>query len=622
MKKRILLGLTLLIVLLLGLLAYVALPARNDLVQARTILSGPLEDLTEENVRDAKASIDSALGRLRSIPARILGFVPVAGRNLEAVEAVAERIPPALDAGLRLKNEVETLEKGGLFSNGRVRVEALTRLRAPLAEEIDALDALEQELTENRTGYLWPSTWESFDNLLYEVTNLREDSQGLAGVLDSLAPMLGTGAKRTYLTLLMNNAELRGAGGILTGIGTLTAEDGRLETSGFTSVHALRTERSHDVPVPEDFERFRIYGANDTSIFLNTTYSPDVPDVGLVAARLYERVTGIETQGAIAVDPRGVAALMPADAELRVPGSKVTVTTDELADFIYSDAYEVFTDQQERRAAILEVGTKAFETILDADLDDQEDLERVADAFKGGHLRVVSFDDEEQAVLDGVDASGDFQAQELDSVHVAVQNRGGATGVGNKMDYWTERAVAHRCQMSSDDEMECVTTVTIGNVAPRGLPEYVTGGDKPYGLMHTFVEVFVPAVAEVTGVERDGGETPLVMERQADRKSLGMSTSIPRGEKTEIEVAYTLEVDEGYSLRATPQPLSADAGIVVELELPADWTVRGPGRWEDGIFRYEGTFDEPLSVTAAPADRTGLPALWDSLKRFWSEPLF
>lgn len=622
MRKRILLGLALLIVLLLALLAYVALPARNDLLQARNILSGPLEDLSDENVREAKDSIDQALGRLRSIPARILNFVPVAGRNLQAVEDVAGRVPPALDAGLRLKNEVEQLEKGGVFSKGRVRVDALAALRAPLEDEVDALEALEQELTESRSGYLWPSTWESFDDLLYEVTNLRRDSEGLAGVLDSLGPMLGTGSKRTYLTLLMNNAELRGAGGILTGIGTLTAQDGRLETSGFTSVHALRTEKSHKVPVPEDFERFRIYKANDTALFLNATYSPDVPDVAIVAARLYERVTGVETQGAIAVDPRGVAALMPADAELSVPGSNRTVATGELAEFIYSDAYEIFTDQQERRDAILDVGTKAFETILDADLDDQEDLQRVAEAFKGGHLRVVSFDEEEQSALEAVDAAGDFESDRLDSVHVAVQNRGGAPGIGSKMDYWSSRTVTHGCEMTTETEMSCSTNVTITNEAPKGLPDYVTGGGKPYGQIHDFVEVFVPAAAEVNAVELDDKETPLVVEEQADRTSLGMSTTIPRGAKTRIETAYTLPVDEGYSLLATPQPLAKDAQIKLSLELPTEWTVRGPGRWEDGIFRYEGTFDEPLEITAGPADLTGLPALWESLKRFWREPLF
>ena len=623
MKRRILLGLALLTVLLLVLLAYVALPARDDLQQARDILSGPLEELTDEKVSEAKASIDDALGRLRGIPARVLGLVPVAGNNLRAVEAVADRIPPVLDAGLRLKNEVEKLEKGGVFRQGRVRVDALAELRAPLEEEVDALGSLEQELNENRSGYLWPPMWDTFDDLLYEVTNLREDSEGLAGVLDSLGPMLGAGSKRrTYLTLLMNNAELRGAGGILTGIGTLTASNGRLETSGFTSVHALRTEKPHKVPVPEDFERFRLYGANDTSLFLNTTYSPDVPDVALVAARMYERVTGIETEGAIAVDPRGVAALMPTDAELRVPGSKTTVSTDELAEFIYSDAYEVFTDQQERRDAILEVGTKAFETILDADLDDQEDLQRVADAFKGGHLRVVSFDEDEQAALDAVEASGDFESGRLDSVHVAVQNRGGASGIGSKMDYWTSRAVAHTCEMTAEEALECVTSVTITNDAPKGLPDYVTGGADPYGLIRAFVEVFVPATAEVTGVERDGDTTPLVVERQEDRTSLGMSTSIPRGGRTRIEAAYTLPLSDAYSLLATPQPLSSDAEIEVALRLPTDWTVRGPGRWEDDIFRYEGTFDEPLSISAAPANRTGLPAFWESLKRFWSEPLF
>ena len=622
MKKRILLGLALLIVLLAVLTAFVALPTRSDLIEAQNILSGPLDDLSDDKVRSARAAIQRALDRLDGIPARIVGVVPIVGHNLDAVESVAEAIPPALDAGLRLKDAADTLEKGGVFENGRVRVEAISGLRGPLEAEEAALADLEEELTAGRSGYLLPPTWDAFDDLLHEVAELRDDTAGLADVLDSLAPMLGVQGKRTYLTLLMNNSELRGAGGILTGIGTLTADNGRLETSGFTSVHALRTEKRSRVPVPEDFERFRLYGANDTSIFLNTTYSPDIPDVALVAARMYEKVTGTKTDGAIAIDPRGVAALMPTDGEIKVPASDVTVKTDELADFIYSDAYEEFTDQQQRREAILEVGTKAFETILDADLDDKEDLQRVADAFKGGHIRFVSFDKQERAALDAVDATGDLAVDETDSVYVAVQNRGGAFGVGSKMDYWTSRSVAHGCEMGPEEVMSCVTRVTITNNAPKGLPTYVTGGAKPYGTNKMFLEVFIPGDAEVTGVELNGQETDLVLEDQEGRTSLGTSTAVHRGEKTQMEVAYTVAAEDGYSLLATPQPLTADAEIKLALGLPEDWTVRGPGRWEDGIFRYEGTFDETLSIDAAPADRTGLPAFWDSLRRFWSEPLF
>lgn len=621
-KKRILLGLALLVLLFLLLVIFVAVPTRNDLSKARKALGGPLNKLTDEQVEEARQNIESALDRLDGVPARVLGLAPVMGANLDAAEGVARAVLPVLDTGLELKTLADEIEQSGVLADGRVQLESFETLLDPLSAEVETLTTLEEELERNKTGSLWPSLWDTFTELHYDVRRLRSDADSFQRILEQMDSLLGGQEKRTYLILLMNNAELRGAGGALTGVGTITAENGELRLGEFTSVHSLRTAKHKKVPVPADYERYTVYEANDTATWINATYSPDLVDTSTVAARLYEKVTGTRTDGAIAIDPRGIVALMPGDAEIDVPIIDETIKTDDLADFVYSDAYEEFEDQQERRAAILTVGARAFAEVLNADLDDQDDIERVADAFSGGHVGFVSFHEDALRALDAVGASGRVPELKSDGALVAVQNRGGAPNIGSKMDYWASRTVAHGCVLESSETMGCLTKVSLTNDAPVGLPAYVTGSVEPYGLMRSLVEVYTPAAAEVTGVERNDEPIGRIIEEHGDFTSSGVYVEIPRGETSTVEISYDLPVDDQYYLVAMPQPLAKDADIELALQVPVDWTIRGPGRWEDDIYRYTGTFDETLEINAFPTERKGLSALWKSISNFWSEPLF
>ena len=606
MKKRILVGLALLVSVFVLLTLLVLVPTRNDLVQARKTLGGPLNRLTDERAEEAKQDIESALERLDGPTAKVLGVVPVLGANLDAIEEVAEGILPAIDAGLELKTVADQVEEQGVLSEGRFQLDSFSQIEEPLKKQIETLTELEEALESQKTGSLWPTLWDTFTDLHYDVRTIREDADSLQAVLEIIGSLLGEDEPKTYLILLLNNAELRGAGGALTGVGTITADNGELKLGEFSSVHALRTTKHKLVKAPEDFERYNIYRANDTTLWINASYSPDVVDSAKVAAGLYERVTGDEMDGAIAVDPRGIAALMPGDAEIDVPVIDETIDTDELADFVYSDAYEEFKDQQERRAAILEVGAEAFGEILDADLDDKDDLERVADAFAAGHIRFVSFDDAELKALNSANATGSVPQLKSDGVMVAVQNRGGAVGIGSKMDYWADRTVSHGCSLETDDQMKCTTRVLLVNKAPDGLPKYVTGSVEPYGLMRSIVEVYTPSSAEVLGAARNGEPIGWIKGTEGGFSSHGIYVEIPQGATSTVEVVYNLPIEEDYSLVALPQPLARDATVELALGIPREWTVRGPGRWEDGIYRYRGKFDKILTVKAFPTERDGL----------------
>ncbi len=620
MKRRVFLGLLAVVLVLGALSAIVAIPIGNDLEDVRARLEeGSVGDLDADEVAAIEADVKGVLDRIHSVPGRILGLVPIWSSNLEAVETIAEKLLPAINAGQELQRVVERLEKGGILEDGRVDIKAVRALREPLEREVSALEALEEAAREWRSGLNVPPVWDALTTLSVRISELREDAASLGALLDELDGLLGAEGKRTYVVMLLNNSELRGGGGALTGIGTISVNDGKLKLGDFASIHDLRGPRLVRVPAPPTYERRYAPFLANTSVWLNTPYSPDIPDDALVASRLFEVITGTKTQGAVVADPRGIAALLPEDAEIPVPGSERKLSRDELPGFTYSGAYETFTSQDARRDALIGVGSSAFDIAVDEGLRGREVLKSAGRAVGAGHLRVVSFDEGEQAALVAVGAAGELPEPRSDGLLVVAQNRGDKRGHGSKIDYWIERDVGHQCEVTPD-EAACITRTTLRNHIPKGLSAYAAG--IPYGVMLTFLETYIPAKAKVTGFEINDESAPYRDAPHGGWTSLGTDVQIRPGGSASVEVAYDLPLDNSYALTATPQPLAKDAAVEIVLRLPRDWIVRGPGRREDEIFHYEGPMDDQLSIVAEPDERNGLPALWQTLVEFWQEPLF
>jgi hypothetical protein len=600
--------------------AAIAIPAVHDLQAARGALEGAASDLDRADVERAQEYLDSVVSRLSSGPARVLGIVPVVGPSLNAMRSVATSARPVLTAGLDLKEELDRVREQGLLDAGRIQLQRLDGLRPAVARETAALSDLRDAVLDHRNGWVAPPVWDALDDITARVGDLHDDAGDFGRLLDAVDGLLGANGKRTYLVMLLNNAELRGGGGVLSGLGTISLRDGGMSLGPFYPYELLVREPFESVAAPADYERrYGHFGAN-TTVFVNTTYSPDVPDDAIVAARLFQKVEGTRTDGAFVVDPRGLAALLPADARVPVPGKDLELGPETLPQFIYSDAYDVFEDNTARRAAILDVGARSFKDVIEGGSSDEAATDAAGAAFAAGHLRFVSFDDSEEATLDALGGSGDLSAPPGDSLMVAVQNLGGGGGLGSKLDFWAQRTVEHRCNVDGDGSAECSTEVTLHNDTPEGLIRYVAG--RPYGLLRSYVETYIPAEAHVDSVTLDGRETEFYPQEEEGRSSIAVSVNVPREETKSVLVRYRLPAgEEGYMFTATPQPLARDARLEVALAFPDDWAVHGPGTIEDGVLSYSGDFVSKLEVRAVPDQRTGIPGVWDSLTDFWRQPL-
>nr|MBA2601163.1 DUF4012 domain-containing protein [Actinomycetota bacterium] len=606
--------------LLLALIGYAIIPAALQLASARRAI-GSAQSLNEQAVRTSESHALAAEQHLSGSPARIASKLPLIGPNIDALRSIAGSTSDVLSNAAILAGNLETLEQEGLINDARINLESLAELQEPLQNTAEQLKLMVERLQESRSGALLPPLWD----LLTELTNRAESShdaaEAAAELLQAVGPLLGSEEDRTYLVLLLNNSELRGAGGILAGAGTLTLSDGSMQLGSFASAHDLQTEPRVQVEAPRAYlKRYGTYEANST-LWLNTTYSPDIPDVGVVSSRLFEEVTGTPTDGVIVADPRGFSALLSEDATLDLPTGD-SIDKESLARFAYSDAYERFTDQNARRAFLVELGRLAFEQLLGRGLTGRTRLLELGEAFAGGHLRFNSFRPTEQQALRDAGMTGDLSRDfRGDTMMVTVQNRGGGPGRGSKLDYWAARRVTHNCDISPSGEAACLTRVTLSNEVPVGLTRYVAG--TPYGLLRSFVEVYMPGDATLQAVELGDVPAGVVVEREDGRKTAGVYVEIAPGDSATVEVRYEVDaVVGGYELTAIPQPLATDADLELNINFPDDWAVRGlDTEVEQENLHYQGDFDRPVIIRARKQERWGIPRMWDSLVRFWREPL-
>lgn len=617
LKAKLLTGLALFLLLVIGLSAYLAVRVGSELYEARSVLSGPAGDLDRAALLRARRHLVRADEVLDGLAANVVSMVPVAGHGVRAVEDVTEVMIPVLDAADALTRKLDAIEGLQVVENGTIRTDLLAALRGPLLRQAEALERLVTAAHDRRSGWLPPPLWAALADLERRAGGYLDSAQRGAEAVRLMGPMIGGAGPRKYLVVMINNAELRGAGGIPSAAGVVKAVEGRLELGRFRHTVDLRGPRPYQkVPAPSDFRRrFGFYKA-DTTFWTNTTFSPDVPDVAIVAARAFKKVTGKKVDGVILVDPRGIAALMPEDAAISIGGTGVTVGRADLADYTYSGVYEDLGGATERRrTALLELGQGAFEAILaGGGLAGRSTLEDAGTAVAGGHVRVVSFDPEEQKVLDALDASGDLDGAPGDSLLVAAQNFS-----GDKMDYWLRRSVSHSCSVDAA-AAACTTAVTLSNRAPDGLTRYVAG--RPYGAVEELVEVYVPEAATVRSLHLDGSAPAVEPDRQDGHDVVGAFLEPLPGEASTLTVTYDLPLEGAYTLEVLPQPLTHDARLEVSLDVPTGWALYGEGERDAGSLRFSGALDRTLRFGARPDDKSGLSALWDGFVRFWNDPVF
>jgi hypothetical protein len=600
---------------------YVVARVAPQISAARKILSANVTNLSGGDIVVAEHHLDTAHSVLHGWAASILRVLPLERQNLDAVRAGVDGTLPVLAGALALRDQLTRLERGGFVRSGRISMAAIERLQGPLTRAATSVTSLVDGLRRERSGWLIPTVWNGVSNSLAKAEELQTTTTS-GSELSLLAPdLLGSNGPRSYLVLLVNNAEVRPSGGIVSGIGLLRIERGHFHLGAFHYYTDLAQKPYQRVTAPPDFERrYRRFNA-DTTRWVNVTLSPDTSEVASVARKLYKVTAGKQTDGAIILDPRGVAALLPHSTRVQVPGTHTKLTPQDLPRYVYSNAYrQLGGHTSTRHDALIGIGKSAFHSLIHKGFGGRSGLKAAASAVAGGHVRLISFRPAEEKVLTGAGVTGSLRSNTADRVFITETNFN-----GTKLDFWSHRTVSHTCDVRSKGLTLCETTVVLHNSIPPGLSTYVAG-KHPYGQLRSLLEVYLPRAAILQRVLLDGRPATFGRQGEDGFRSVGVEVRVAPGGTGHLLVDYALpQSGSGYSLGVTPQPLTHDANFKIRLQVPAGWKVSGlasQARSGGRVYEQSGPLDAPETITVAPYGTRGISSLWQTIDDFWHRPLF
>ena len=587
------------LVLLAGLAAVVAVGLSYQRVQsgassARSALDAARDGDAEAataSLEAARSSFDTASDRLSgplTIPAE---FVPGLAQQVTAVRTTVDqgrRITTAAD------DLVATADYDRLQYDRRLDLAQVQDLAEPTARADAALGQARQELSEVQASWLLPPLRQRVDEFAADIDQARVDTSLAADILEHTPDLFGVDEPRRYLVVFMTPAELRGAGGFIGSYAELELDDGTatLTRSGrIDDLLEAPNPQSRTLTGPADYlER---YGRFDPARFLqDVTYSPHFPSDASVIAELYPQAGGQPVDGVIAIDPKGLAALLQLTGPVTVDGLDEPLSATNAVEILTRSQYLDLGDRA-ARGEVLAAATKAtFEKLVNSALPAPRALaETLSPAARGGHLRLWSPEPGEQDLFERLGADGSLVIPAgSDGFSLIQQNAG-----NNKIDAYLERSINYHPTIDVDTgKLTATMTVKLKNAVPfASLPEAVGGNTRgaPDGTNLTTLTLFTRNV--VTAATLDG--EPLTMGPGTERGLNAWDTpqfAIPPGATVTItiELEGGLDLTHGYRLKILPQPVANPDRFTSTLTT-VNGTVAGSGDHDEVLFE-----DDPLEA--------------------------
>ncbi|HEU0132723.1 MAG TPA: DUF4012 domain-containing protein, partial [Mycobacteriales bacterium] len=439
-----------------------------------------------------------------------------------------------------------------------------------------------------------------------------------ADLLDALGGVLGARGERRILVVLENNAELRGAGGLVSVFAEATARDGRVEVGAFRDVADVAEPRTHvrRVPAPPDYvARYGRFLA-DSTLWRNANMSPDVPTSSRVLAELAAVSLGHRPDAVLTLDVPAIARVLGATGPAELRDGR-TLDEDNAVDELLSRAYAGVPDthagQDERRRRLRVAADAVVHRLFSGGAPALALASALGDAAAGRHVAVWSARPDEQRAFEAGGASGAVRDDTTDLAMATIQNFGGGAGEGNKLDYYARLSVAVTVRVDRDAAVT-ERTYRLRNTAPAGgLPRYVSGIEHP-GQSRSFVSFALPAAATVEEVVRDGNVLAVTPQREGGHLVVDDFAALDPGAEAVWRVRYRTPVAGAYSLRIVPQPLATDAELAVDVAPSGDAFFDGVD--DTGPFRAE------RRIVVHPRAGRWWERAARSVRNFWTRPVF
>jgi hypothetical protein len=497
----------------------------------------------------------------------VIGKLPVVGDDAKGLALVSDVLAElSVDGVAPLAEEASDLNSM-VPVDGRVSIERLEALQAPVATAHHSFDTADDRLSaRDASGFVGP-LGDKYADLAGRVAQAARLLGTADRALRVLPTMLGSDGPKSYLLVFQNNAEVRATGGLPGAISVITADNGRLTMGEQTTAVKLGEADAPVLPLtPAEQE---IYGPQLGTYFLDANFTPSFPRAAdLMAARWAQR-KGQQVDGVLAVDTVAVSYVLGATGPVTVGPAQLS--SSNAVDNLLHQIYVVIDDTDEQDELFKETARTVFDQLVAGKANPQSMLSALGRGASEDRLLVHSFDPAVQAVLEGSDVAGELTDAGATGPQVGMYLN---DNTGAKMSYYLRTVVRGESTSCSDEGVQTIEGMTrMTSDAPEdaatSLPVYVTGGGR-YGIdpgdQLVGLRIYGPVGGTIDEISLDGEiqKKPLII----DDEGRPVTTVYPYLEpKQSIEIGWTVTSGAGQdgdvALSVTPgiEPVDASTSF-------------------------------------------------------------
>ncbi|WP_344792729.1 DUF4012 domain-containing protein [Gryllotalpicola daejeonensis] len=544
--------------------------AANELRQALPVASRVQSSVMSGDTTGAASAITQLRSHadkahsLTSDPVwNLVAHVPGIGPNLTALGGVSASAASITDhglssiAGLAGKLSADTFKVKG----GAIDVAPLASA-APALAKADAAMQSGERLSRgvSTAGVIGPlaSAVNDYKSKITEISTFTDAASRAATLLPG---MLGDSGPRTYLVLVLNNAELRSSGGIPGSVVHVTADHGKIT---FDDQYSGSSFGPYNAPVTKLADPTnQLFGEITGEYMQDVTLTPRFDQSAQLAAAMWKQRFGQSVSGVISLDPVALKYILAATGPVTVGAGtpeQTELSSNNVVKALLSDVYARFSAPAQQDAFFDAASATIFTKLARGDFSPSAMLSAFARIGDERRLNVWSADAKERAELADTTLSGGPAKSAPGEQRFGVYL---ADGTGSKMDYYLHTKVELGQPVCSKVGPLYVVQVTLTNgitaAQAAKLPAYVSGGGEfgvAVGTIRTQVTAYgTPDTEFGSALDSDGSAEPVKFVKDGDRSAAQYVVDLKPGQSSTVRLVYNPKKGKSGRIAAdvTPQ---------------------------------------------------------------------
>jgi hypothetical protein len=487
----------------------------------------------------------------------VASLAPVLGRDLDAVQTLAQALGPAAAASEPLTTALRS---------GTLDADAAGRSLGPLADEVSrAGDAL----AEIDTTSLLPPIAQAIEQTRAHLADALPTLQTAAALAPLAAVVDGEGPTR-ILVMLQNNAELRTGGGITGSYLQITANHGAYTLDAQASSSDFTPRITPILETPAALTT--LYGDVVARFSQNASMPADFVTTARLASAWWQGRGGAAPDLIVSVDPVVLVAALRITGPVTLSDGSLLTADDAIDRLLVAPYYTLDSDGQ--TALMQDAAARVFTQLTTASTDPLDWAAALAEPVMAGRISAWSVDPSVQAGL----AEGPLGGPEARLVAAGPEAYGLwlNDGTGGKMGGFLDIDIAtasSQCRL--DGRAEVLVRLTMTSTAPPDagdvLPGDVTGRGMfgtGVGDIGTSVAVAAPPGTFLSSVTKEGEPARVAQAVEDDRPTTVLRVNLSPGERNVVEFRFVAAQSGPASPVVIHTPMLTGPRIAAPTALP------------------------------------------------------